>query len=127
MQTRPRRGPLRSLGLDWEFGVALMAYGAASLADYLLTLTGLLDREIRELNPLLNLYIEHFGAQHGLIIPKLLLGFTAVTASSLYIQAMHRKGKTRLRAQHLLYPGALFTALAPLHWVVQKYWHGPWG
>lgn len=127
MQSGTRTGALRKLGLDWELGVALAAYAAASVADYLLTLTGLLGREIRELNPLLNLYIEHFGAQHGLIIPKLLLGFTAVTASSLYIHAMHQRGKTRLRAQHLLYPGALFTALAPLHWVVLKYWHGPWG
>jgi len=115
------------LGLDWEVGVALAAYGAASLSDYLLTLVGLLGREIRELNPLLNLYIEHFGAARGLFIPKLLLGFTVVAASSLYIHAMHRNGKTRLRAQHLLYPGALFTAIAPLNWVIAKYWQGPWG
>ncbi len=122
-----RAEAFRRLGLDWEFGVALAAYGAASLADYLLTLTGLLGREIRELNPLLNFYIEHFGPSHGLIIPKLLLGFTAVAASSLYIQAMHRRGRTRLRAQHILYPGALFTAFAPLHWVILKYWQGPFG
>ena len=127
MQTGPHSSAARTFGLDWEFGVALAAYAAASVADYLLTLVGLLGREIRELNPLLNVYIEHFGAQHGLIIPKLLIGFTVVTASSLYIQAMHQQGKTRLRAQHLLYPGALFTALAPLNWLVLKYWHSPWG
>ena len=122
MASQPRIGVLRTLGLDWEVGVALAAYAAASVSDYLLTLVGLLGREVRELNPLLNTYIQHFGAQQGLIIPKLLLGFTVVAASSIYIQAMHRKGKTRLRAQHVLYPGALFTALVPLHWVVLKYW-----
>jgi len=127
MATGVGSGTWRRLGFDWEVGVALAAYGAASLSDYLLTLAGLLGREIRELNPLLNLYIEHFGAAQGLIIAKLLLGFTAVAASSLYIHAMHRKGRTRLRAQHLLYPGALFTALAPLNWVIAKYLQGPWG
>ncbi len=108
---------------DWDLALALIAYAAASASDYLLTLAGLLGREIREVNPLLRAYIEHFGPAQGLLISKLLLGGAVVLASSLYLHAMHRQRRTRLRAEHILYPGALFTALAPLHWLVLKQWH----
>ncbi|GAB4282316.1 MAG: hypothetical protein Kow0092_37400 [Deferrisomatales bacterium] len=107
---------------NWDMALALLTYAAASAADYLLTLTGLLTREIRELNPLLNVYIDHLGPAWGLLVPKLLLGFTVVLASSLYIHDRHRRRLTRVRAEYVLYGGALFTALAPLHWVVLKHW-----
>jgi len=112
---------------DWDLALALLAYAAASTSDYFLTLTGLLGREIREFNPLVRAYIEHFGPAQGLLISKMLLGGTVVLASSLYLHAMHRQRKTRLRAEHILYPGALFTALAPLHWVILKEWPALWG
>ncbi len=107
--------------LDWELAVALLTYAAASVADYLLTLAGLLGREVRELNPLLRAYIDHLGAPWGLFVPKVILGLAVVGAASLYLHAMHRQRRTRIRPQHLLYPGALFTALAPAHWVALKF------
>jgi hypothetical protein len=106
----------------WDLALALLAYTAASAADYLLTLSGLIGEEIRELNPILNLYIDHFGACYGLLVPKVLLGVMVVLASSIYIHAMHQQRRTRIRAEHILYPGALFTVLTPLHWVVLKSW-----
>ena len=127
-----RRGSAHGLGghqmecarswLDWDLILALTAYSAASAADYFLTLAGIVGNEVRELNPLLQVYIEHLGAPYGLMVPKLLLGFSVVLASSLYIHAMHRRNRTRITAQHILYPGALLTVLAPLHWVVLKAW-----
>ena len=112
----------RSIRPDWEFWLALFTYAAASVADYLLTVSGLMTREIRELNPLLRAYIAHWGEAWGLLIPKVILGCLVVAAASLYLHAMHRTRRTRIRPQHLLYPGALFTALAPAHWVVLKLW-----
>lgn len=117
----PGRSEARTLSLDWDLALALFAYAAASLSDYLLTLAGLLGREIRELNPLLNAYIDLLGAAYGLMVPKLLLGLVVVPAASLYIHAMYRQNRTRIRAEHILYPGALFTVFASLHWVILKY------
>ncbi len=113
---------LPGLGPNGELAVALLTYAAASAADYFLTLAGLVGAEVRELNPVLNAYIDVLGPSWGLLVPKILLGSTAVVAASLYLHAMHRRRRTRVRAQHILYPGALFTALAPLHWVVLKAW-----
>lgn len=109
-------------GGGWEIGVALFTYAAASAADYLVTLSGLLDRQIRELNPFLNLYIEHLGPVWGLLVPKVLLGGTVVLSSSLYLHAMYRSRRTRLRPEVILYAGAVFTALAPLHWIFLDLW-----
>lgn len=114
----------RSIYLDWDLGLALLAYVAASTSDYLLTMAGLAGREVRELNPLLLSYMDALGASWGLMLPKLLLGCTAVLASSLYIHAMYRQRRTRIRAEYILYPGAIFTVLAPLQWIVLKYWVG---
>lgn len=108
--------------IDWDFSMALFAYAAASLSDYLITMSGLLQKELREMNPLLQAYIEHFGEVYGLLVPKLLLGLTVVLASSIYIRAMHRRRLTRLRAEHILYPGALFTAVAPASVVILQNW-----
>lgn len=105
------------LHLDWEIVVAFLTYAAASASDCLVTLTGLLDRQVRELNPVLNGYIEHFGVAYGLVLPKALIGATVILASTLYIHSMHRAHRTRVRAEYILYGGALFTALAPLHWL----------
>ncbi|MHB8765143.1 MAG: DUF5658 family protein [Deferrisomatales bacterium] len=123
-QTPPTLVPLR---LDWELLLALFAYAAASTADYLLTYVGLATGEIRELNPLLVGYIGHLGPHLGLLFPKVLLALLAVVPASLYLSAMHRDGRTRVKPQHLLYPGALFTVLAPAHWVLLQCWAAPAG
>lgn len=107
---------------DWELVLAILVYAAASTTDYLLTLAGLIGEEVRELNPLLNAYIEHLGVYRGLLVPKLLLGVMVVLSASLYIHVMHRRNRTRIRAQHILYPGAVLTVVAPLHWIVLKAW-----
>jgi len=112
----------RRFAIDWDFALALFAYAAASLSDYLITMSGLVQKELREMNPLLQGYIEHFGEVYGLIFPKVLLGVTVVLASSIYIRAMHRRHRTRLRAEHILYPGALFTAVAPASVVILQNW-----
>ncbi len=108
--------------LDWDLALALLAYAAASVSDYLLTLTGILASEVRELNPFLNAYIDHLGVTYGLLVPKLLLGGTVVLASSLYLHAMHRARRTRVRPEYILYSGALLTTGIPLHWLVLKHW-----
>ena len=107
---------------DVELALALFTYAAASVADFLLTFPGLLSREIRELNPFLNAYIVHFGEAWGLILPKLILGLTVIATTSLYLHAKHRQHLTRMRPQYILYGGAMFTLLAPLHWVILKEW-----
>ncbi len=105
---------------DADLALALLAYVAASVADYLFTLSGLITHEIRELNPILNAYIDHFGATYGLLIPKLILGIMVVFASSLYLQTMYKEKHTKIKPQHILYPGAILTIIAPLHWVILK-------
>ena len=107
---------------DVDLVLALFAYAAASATDFLLTFTGLLSKEIRELNPFLNAYIAHFGEAWGLLLPKLILGLLVTTTTSLYLHAKHRQHLTLMRPQYILYGGALFTLLAPLHWVILKEW-----
>ena len=107
---------------DVDLVLALFAYAAASATDFLLTFTGLLSKEIRELNPFLNAYISHFGEAWGLLLPKLILGLLVTATTSLYLHAKHRQHLTLMRPQYILYGGALFTLLAPLHWVILKEW-----
>lgn len=105
---------------DLDLVIALFTYAAASAADYFLTLSGIIGKEVKELNPVLNAYIDHFGAGFGLLVPKFILGVTVVFAVSIYLHAMHKENRTKIKPQHILYPGSIFTVLAPLHWVVLK-------
>ena len=111
-----------ALAPDVDLALALFAYAAASATDFLLTYSGLLSNEVRELNPFLNAYIAQFGEAWGLLLPKLILGLLVTTTTSLYLHAKHRQRLTRMRPQYILYGGALFTVLAPLHWVILKEW-----
>ena len=45
-----------ALAPDVDLALALFTYAAASATDFLLTFTGLLSKEIRELNPFLNAF-----------------------------------------------------------------------
>ncbi len=111
-----------ALAPDVDLALALFTYAAASATDFLLTFPGLLSKEIRELNPFLNAYIVHFGEAWGLLLPKLILGLLVIVTTSLYLHAKHRQHLTRMRPQYILYGGAMFTLLAPLHWVILKEW-----
>ena len=114
-QTLLERYPLELL-------LAFATYMAASAADYLLTVSGLAAREIRELNPLLEACICSFGAERGLLAAKVFISLTAILGSTLYLHTMYRKQKVRIHVKWLLYAGAVFTALAPLHYVLRREW-----
>jgi hypothetical protein len=80
---------------DVDLALALFAYAAASATDFLLTFPGLRANEIRELNPVLNAYIAHFGMAWGLLLPKLILGLLVIVTTSLFLHAKHRQHLTR--------------------------------
>lgn len=114
-QTLLERYPLELL-------LAFATYIAASTADYLLTVSGLAAKEIRELNPLLEACICSFGAERGLLAAKVFISLTAILGSTLYLHKMYREKKVRIHVKWLLYAGAIFTALAPLRYVLQRDW-----
>ena len=97
--------------------MASLAYMAANMIDYLLTISGVENDAFREGNPILRGYIELFGAGHGILICKLLVCIGVVCAMRV-IDLAHKENKAKLRAEYILYGGAILTTLGGCLWLL---------
>lgn len=102
-----------------DFILASLVYASASFADYIATLNGIRLNKIREMNPLLNSYTDLFGAEYGLLIPKIIF-FIGVVSAAKYVDYRNKSGETKWKAEYILYPGALMTGGIGLSWIVQE-------
>lgn len=115
--SRTRRGSIKRVFLDnLSFITATLMYIAANVIDYLFTIQGVGDNPLREANPIVRLYIDLFGAIHGVLICKLLI-CTGVIAAMRVVHIAHREKWTRLRADYILYAGAILTTLGGSLWL----------
>ena len=101
---------------DLDFIMASLAYIAANVIDYLLTIVGVENNAFREGNPILRGYIELFGAEHGILICKLLACIGVISATRV-IDLARKENKTRLRAEYVLYGGAILMTLSGWLWL----------
>ena len=99
-----------------SFVMASLMYIAANVIDYLFTVSGIESNPLREGNPVLQEYINLFGARHGILICKLLLCIGVISAM-IVIDLAHREKKTRLRAEYILYAGAILMTSGGLLWL----------
>ncbi len=114
---RIRSGGIKHIFLDnLSFIMASLMYIAANVIDYLLTVSGIESDPLREGNPVLQEYVSLFGARHGILICKLLTCIGVLSAMRV-IDLAYREKRTRLRAEYILYGGAILMTLGGLLWL----------
>jgi hypothetical protein len=99
-----------------EFMLASLTYMAAHVSDYLLTITGIRRTAITEGNPVIQGYIDLLGLENGLIIGKLLICCGVICGAKIISIAYKRK-ETKIKAESILYAGAILTTLGGLLWL----------
>ena len=112
-----KREKIKRISLDnLSFIVSSLTYIAANVIDYLFTIQGIDGNPFREANPILRGYIEFFGAVSGILICKLLICIGVISAMRV-VHIAHREKRTRLRAEYILYGGAILTTLGGSLWL----------
>ena len=115
--SRVKRGRIKRIFLsNLSFIISILTYTAANVADYLFTIRGLDGNPLREANPILRGYIEIFGAVSGILICKLLICIGVISAMRV-VHLAHMEKRTRLRAEYILYGGAILTTLGGSLWL----------
>ncbi|MFC1752913.1 hypothetical protein ACFL96_05900 [Thermoproteota archaeon] len=109
-----------SLKSNKEFLIASGTYIMASAADYLATVRGIDMNKIVEVNPIINDYINQFGVEHGVLIPKVIIG-AGVLLGLKCVDSKLKDKEVKVKAKHILYGGALLTALTGTSWMVFDY------
>ena len=97
--------------------MASLAYIIANVTDYLFTVSGVEKEPFREGNPIVQGYIYFFGASRGILICKLLACIGVICAMRV-INLAYREKRTRLRAEYVLYGGAILTTLGGSLWLL---------
>jgi uncharacterized membrane protein len=112
-----RRERIKRIFLDnLSFIISTLTYIAANVIDYLFTIRGIDGNPLREANPILRGYIELFGTVSGILICKLLICIGVISAMRV-VHLAHREKRTRLRAEYILYGGAILTTLGGSLWL----------
>ena len=112
-----KRGRIKRIFLDnLSFIVSTLTYITANVIDYLFTIRGIDGNPFREANPILREYIQLFGAVSGILICKLLICIGVISAMRV-VHLAHREKRTRLRAEYILYGGAILTTLGGSLWL----------
>ncbi len=117
------RNNLRTAGIrnrSWwlQIIVACLAYIAANIIDYRLTIYGIINTAYYEANPIAQGYMDLFGLQRGLLLYKApMIGM--IIFAVIIIDTMHRDKKIRFRPVYILYAGALLTTLGASLWLVE--------
>jgi hypothetical protein len=112
-----RRGSIKRLFLgNLSFITATLMYIVANVIDYLFTIQGVGNNPLREANPIVRLYIDLFGAIHGVLICKLLICAGVIVAMRV-VHIAHRERRTKLRADYILFAGAILTTLGGSLWL----------
>jgi len=98
--------------------VACLAYIAANIIDYHLTIYGITNTVYREANPIVRGYMDLFGLQRGLLFYKApMIGM--IILAVIIVDTIYRKKKARFKPVYILYAGALLTALGGSLWLVK--------
>ena len=101
-----------------DFTMASLTYIAANITDYLFTVPGIKRTAYGEGNPIIQAYMRYFGVETGLLCYKLLL-CTAVIVGMKALDLIYKEGrlKVRVRAEHILYGGAILTTSGGALWM----------
>ena len=108
----------RILSNSPDFTMASLTYIAANIADYLFTVTGIRRTAYSEGNPIIRAYMHYFGIEAGLLCYKLLL-CTAIIVGMKALDLIYKEKKYKvwIRAEHLLYGGAILTTSGGALWM----------
>ena len=99
-----------------EFIIASLTYIIAHVVDYLFTVPGVMSSASGEGNPVIQGYIDYFGIQGGLLFSKSLICGSVILGVKAISIAYKRK-KTKIKAEHILYSGAVLTTLGGSLWL----------
>lgn len=112
---------VKALYEDLQVIIAFLVYIAASLSDYVLTAFGLFRNEIREMNFIIVHFIDKYGINKGILLPKFFLTFSIILTVTLYLNHKYKRKETRIRPEYILYPGAFLTFMSGFSWLIHKY------
>ena len=101
---------------DLEFIAASLAYIIAHAIDYLFTVPGITNTVFKDGNPVIQGYINYFGVENGLLVCKLLICISVIIGMK-SVDFAYRNRKTRFRAKHILYGGAILTTFGGSLWL----------
>ena len=99
------------------FTLASLTYITAHIFDYLLTIRGLKTTAIAEGNPIIRGYMDFFGMEAGLLGYKLFICIGLIIGLKA-IDLARRERKTRIRAESILYGGAVLTTSGGALWLL---------
>ena len=101
------------------FTLAALTYIAANIADYLFTVAGIGRTSYSEGNPIIRAYMGYFGVEAGLLCYKLLLCTGIIVGmKALDLIYKEREVTIRLKAEHILYGGAILTTSGGALWMI---------
>lgn len=106
----------RAFSHNLEFVIASLTYILAHMIDYLFTVPGIKSAATVEGNPVIQGYIDIFGVENGIMFSKLLI-CVGVIFGTKAISLAYKNRKTRIRAEPILYGGAILTALGGSLWL----------
>ena len=99
-----------------SFIIARLVYIVANVVDYLFTISGVAENPLREGNPIIQGYITHFGAVYGILLCKALACIGVLFAMKV-IHIGYKENRTRVRAEYILYGGAILMTLGGCMWL----------
>jgi len=109
----------RTFADNLSFMLATLVYLAANTVDYFLTVSGIRNTLCREGNPIIQGYMDYFGVEKGLLSYKLLIcAGLIIGMKALDIARKEGKLRVRIRAEHILYGGAILTASGGVLWLL---------
>lgn len=108
--------PKRVFSDRLEFIIAGLTYIVANIIDYLFTVPGIKTTTIGDGNPVIQGYISAFGVENGLVICKLLICGSVIVGAKA-ISLAYKKNQTKLKAEPILYGGAVLTTLGGALWL----------
>ena len=106
----------RAFSHNLEFIVASLTYILAHVIDYLFTVPGIKAAVTVEGNPVIQGYIDIFGVENGVMFSKLFI-CAGVIFGAKAISLAYKNRKTKIKAEPILYGGAVLTALGGSLWL----------
>ncbi len=102
----------------FQIMAASLAYIAAHVVDYLLTVHGIAVSASQEANPIVRGYMDYFGVGKGLMICKSLMS-AVIILGVIATHIAYTKRGNKFRVEYILYAGAILTFSGGALWLTK--------
>jgi len=98
--------------------LACLIYLIVNAYDYFMTVSGILAHKAQEGNPIIQIFIDHFGLHNGVLIYKIII-CSFITLGVLFFSFVYEyEEQKRLLPEYILYGGSIVTLFAVAMWIM---------